>query len=230
MTLSALFVTCVLEAALFHELDTTTPFSCVLSSRHQNRVVMDKGRLEKAICAEGKVSLQLEELSGQMIIYTLEEIEEPLVITLVTDGGLVQDLEVTFEERSAEVIILTNPSDRARENQSADEPIVAILNQILAGNTPRGYSYFQGNCQTVWLAKGVFGNLVSLFEGPTDTIYLLRVTNRNRHAVTLHERQVSKGMGLWAYLAERDLGAGQACLGVVAVRRDSCTPYPMGAR
>ena len=218
------------NAAIFHSIDTTVLLKCVFSASHQNRVAIDGGRVEKAIFADGKVAIQLEETSGQMFVYALGYLVDPVVISIVTNLGRIQNLKVTFEDRSSEVIILSHPIDCSARHQgqvTEAKQISVILNDLIEGRTPRGYSYFEGSGKCHRVGMGVFAKTIASFEGPMDTIYILRITNQNTDTLQLHERQITAEFGRWAYLAKNILDPQEVTLAILSVERTSERRKPL---
>ena len=81
----------------------------------------------------------MEEESGQVFVYTLEPIPDVLTLSVITNCG-VQDLEISFESRSSEVVILENPDDICETSNSMKSPkeqmnnINEIIESILRGS------------------------------------------------------------------------------------------------
>ena len=72
--------------------------------------MVEKGKIQKVIAAdEGRLSIFMEELSGQAFICARDQDPEDTTLSIVTETCLVQDLQVTFIERLPEVVILTDP-------------------------------------------------------------------------------------------------------------------------
>lgn len=108
----ALFLHSQLAATLFSEIDTTKPLFCFFSLNHQNRIAVTDGRIIKVICPETELSIKMEEESGQVFIYPLNDSLSRVTLSVVTGDGLVQDLHITFIEKGPEVVILSAPTSQ----------------------------------------------------------------------------------------------------------------------
>lgn len=213
----------VLLGAIYHDIDTTTPLKCTLSSQHQNRIVVSEGRVGKVIFPDARISVQMEEDSGQIFVYALEDIVNETTISVITDTGLVQDLEVSFAEKSSEVVILREVllSDCcAEESTRRLFSISCQVRDILNGVTPKGYVCFEGGRDVREICSGVFTEKLAIFEGQLETLYLYRVINYSGSCVCLHETQLDpNGASAWIFLENNSLNPKGDTLAIVASKR-----------
>lgn len=208
------------SAAIFHDIDTTTPLKCTLSSSHQNRVIASGGRIAKAIFPDNRISVQIEDESGQIFIYALGPIANETTVSVVTENGYVQDLEIRFEDKSSEVVILNEPNEKCKDespNQMQAVPI--LIDEILQGNIPKGYCCFRENGENRKIRKGIVVETLARFEGESDIIYLYKVINRMRSSVCIHEQQLSLPCGLWVFLERNSICPKEETIAIVAVKR-----------
>ena len=206
--------------AIFHDIDTTTPLPCTLSSIHQNRILVSEGRIAKVIFPEGSLAIQMEEESGQAFVCAVASLPGSTTLTVVTDRGLVQDIEARFEEGPSQVVILR---EEHKPSLSEQKPapwakMNTLLDQVLNGKVPKGYCRFTLRAQKL-TAQGLLVHTLASFEGAEDTLYLYQVKNPKRCPVHLQERCLSAPGSLWVYLEKHTLDPGEETWAVQALKR-----------
>lgn len=206
--------------AIFHDIDTTTPLPCTLSSTHQNRILVSEGRIAKVIFPEGSLSIQMEEESGQAFVCAVASLPGSTTLTVVTDRGLVQDIEAQFEDGPSQVVILREehktPLSEHRPGPWAKTN--TLLDQLLKGKVPKGYCRFSLRSR-MSIDHGLFMDTLASFEGAKDTLYLYKIKNTKRHTVQLQERCLSAPGSLWVYLEKHTLDPGEETWAVQALKR-----------
>lgn len=83
-----------LSAAIYHPIDTTQTLRCCFSISQHNRVLIDKGRIKKIIFPEEKLHVRMEETSGQVFIQAKTSLQERVVVSIISQTGIVQDVEI----------------------------------------------------------------------------------------------------------------------------------------
>lgn len=218
-----LFSPQILLGAIYHDIDTTTPLKCTLSIQHQNRILVSEGRVSKVVFPDTQIFVQMEDDSGQIFVYALDDALDEATISVITDKGLVQDLEVSFTEKSSEVVVLREVplSDCcAKDSNSRLFSISCRLNDILNGVVPKGYVCFEGSRDIREICSGVFTEKLAIFEGHLETIYLYRVINYSRCCVSLHESQLDPDCSsAWIFLDYNSLNPKEDTLAIVALKR-----------
>jgi len=213
-----------LSAALFHVIDTTSPLECRFSSSQHNRVVVSGGRIRKVICPEVEISIRMEEESGQVFVHALPHTPDSVTLSVISDRGVVQDLIVSFDDRSSEVVILENSSDRG-ENMlssgvSSPQFISELANQIFAGQLPAGYRYLSVTPSRQRLASGACAQLIGKLEGGDDYLLIYRIANSNRRRwLGASEQELSCLGSQWVCLEGEWVPPCGALLGIVSVRK-----------
>lgn len=214
-----------LSAATFYTIDTTCPLHCYLSSKYQNRIMIENGRIKKIIASDcERLSIQMEEVTGQAFIFAREINPKDTSISIVSDAGVVQDVQINFIERMPEVVILQDPEiDRLDEPQN--EPVIKSssaltqVEEILAGNIPTGYIPCSINYTTWKLKKGIELELKTKLEGPFDVIYIYQTINKSKQPQTLLECELECKGSQWVYLETNTLKPKQTILSIVAVAK-----------
>jgi hypothetical protein len=217
-----------ISAAMFHLIDTTSPLLCTFASKYQNRVVVEKSKIQKVIAAdEEHLSIFMEELSGQAFICARNQEAEETTLSIITESGLVQDLQVTFIDRLPEVIILTDPGlERKPENEQekvqekVENHLFATIEELLIGNIPQGYIPCPIK-QMQWRPKkGIVLETVAQLEGADEILTLYHIINSSNKQKSLKEEELQCQGCRWIFLEANSLLPKQKILGIIAVEND----------
>ena len=145
--LFACFLNISIQAAIFEDLDPHGLVKCQFSSVYQNRIAVDGNRIKKVILASEGLSVTLEEESGQVFVYALSYKPDATTLSLITDIGTVQDIEISFVEKPSEILILKRKEDRKNQLENIqygafsfeEETIAKNIRAIIRGESPEGY-------------------------------------------------------------------------------------------
>jgi hypothetical protein len=208
------------EAAQFLDIDTTQLLRCVFSSRHHNRIAISGKRIKKVFCPEGDVVVRQEEESGQVFVQSLVERPPVTTISIVSNDGIVQDIELHFEECSAEILILTERREECLDPRccivdAGTNPFDALIAGVLNQQIPDNYISFSCDRKAKQVKKGVILRRISKFIGENDTAYLLGVENVSRIKQCIQESDVNILGGDWVYLQKRELCPGEKTFALV---------------
>ncbi|MFI5342787.1 MAG: type-F conjugative transfer system secretin TraK [Chlamydiales bacterium] len=218
-----------LSSAIFHEIDTTTPLHCTFSVKFQNRIMIEEGKVQKVISAdEEKLSIFLDDISGQAFIYARDPEPEETTLSIITNLGLVQDIQIAFTDRSSEVVILYNAD---LENESAEVPskidqkpienkVMTLVSELLLGNIPAGYTPCSIQSQKWKPKRGVDLELMTKLEGSDETLYLYQITNTSSKKRELMECELECEGCRWVFLEANRLPPKQKILGIISVEKN----------
>ncbi len=146
--LGSLCFICNTHAAQNIELDSTNLLKCTLSSRHHNRVFVDGQRIKKVIYPEGDISIRMEEDSGQIFVQAMVDEPSETTVTIITNCGVVQDLELSFSDKASEILILR---EKAEEKSCDFSGVIAMdcgdevnaiqdaIEKMITGKIPEEY-------------------------------------------------------------------------------------------
>ncbi len=182
--------------------------------------MINGGRIQKAIFPEGKISVQMEEESGQVFVYPFSPIHKHTTLSVITDNGYVQDLEIQFEDRSAEVVILNEPNSEIDEEQKCGNKtknISCFISQILQGKIPQGYVAIEekGKERTIGCVSAIH---LTRFEGDMETIHLYLIKNNSLKDTSFHERFLNISAD-WIYLAKNHLNPKEETFALISTMR-----------
>lgn len=211
--------------AIFHCIDTTVPLKCVFSSIHHNRIVVDNSQVKKVVSSDIGLSINMESESGQVFIYSLHPRPKDTVISVVTKGGYVQDIEISFEERSPEVVILMEPAPFEDEIECENklETIATLdemIDQILSGETPKGYESCKIDRVRAKLKENLFVEAVSLIRNPFEDIYVYEIINVANCSKEISEKELEGQGSRWIHLECRKIKAKSKAMLIISYERE----------
>jgi hypothetical protein len=216
-----------ISAATFYKINTTSPLYCHLSSKFQNRIMIEDGRIKKVVATESeRLSIQIEEITGQAFIYARDPSAKEISISVVSDTGVVQDILICFIERSPEVIVLEDPETKEclpslfpTEQVVEKSFVLTRVEEILEGKIPIDYTFCKVK-PSKWIPKkGIEMQLKSRLDGPIDDIYIYEATNTLKQEQTLLECELDCEGCSWVYLERNTLNPKQKILGIVTVKK-----------
>lgn len=207
--LSACLVHISIQAAIFEDLDPHGLVKCQFSSVYQNRIAVDGQRIKKVILTSEGLSVTLEEESGQIFVYALSYKPDATTLSLITDLGTVQDVEISFVEKPSEVLIFKRKDDKPKPVENIqcrafsfeEESIVKNVTAIIRGKSPAGYH----SCQLSNYKKFNLDRWISLepsgkFVRGGDSIQVWKVKNESKRFLKLSEKCLNFSGAKWVYL------------------------------
>ncbi len=206
------------SAVIFREIDTTVPVKCSFSNTHQNRIVVEEGRVEKILFTDDFITVRMEEESGQAFVCQTRPIDKSTVISVVTDKGLVQDIEIEFSKRSSEVVVLKEC--KAKKNSVDDRNIVTVIDKILSGQTPEGYCCVEGKREGCCIGNGIKSSVVANFESSRDNIQMVTLVNMTKEVRCINPSQLCSSDTRWVYLIKDRLSGRDITLALVSQRKE----------
>lgn len=224
-SISIFLVLCstTLSAAIFYPMDTTCPLSCHFSLQQHNRILVENGRIKKVIFPEDKLHVRMEETSGQVFIQARNHLREKTMISIISQGGIVQDIEIEFSDQPSEVVILQE-NDRVEYSNLQEIPFIssstAIIEAILHGQIPSGYQSLPITHSSKKISKGLQTKLVGRLQGGDEDLYLYQIRNPSMwRKKRIEERNLSTRDSLWVYVQKRCLQPKETGLAIVSRQR-----------
>jgi hypothetical protein len=226
LAMTTLFSSFSLHAATFFEMDTTLPLKCTLSSLYHNRVMIEGGRIKKVVGACDQLQYTLENESGQLFIQALHPNPRSATVSVITQEGTVQDLEINFEKKSSEVVVLRDPQpieEQVKETLPEErpfecfEPCVFGIDEILMGKIPQGYTTCPIEVASQKLKSGILLEAKTKIEGPSEVIYIYDITNISPRKKCLFEKEMSFEGARWVYLTKNTLKPKEKIIGIVSI-------------
>jgi hypothetical protein len=220
-----------LSAAIFHPIDTTVPISCPFSLRQHNRILIENSRIKKVIFPEDKLYVRMEETSGQVFIQPKNILQEKIVISIISQTGIVQDIEIEFKDQPSQVVILqetlidqTIPMDYPIQEVCCTpypptNELSTIVETILQGQIPPCFSSLPITNSCTTIRSGITAKLVGRLQGCFEDLYIYQIHNTRIWKKRLQERDLACGTTTWVYLQKNCLQPKETVLAIMAVPR-----------
>lgn len=223
-----------LKATLFFPMDTMQLHTAILSSTHQNRILVEEGRIHKVIYPDsGSFSISIEEESGQVFVHCLEPYPSPVTMSIVTSDGQVQDIEASFEDKASEVLVLQEmapeqpcveesfcSNDACRYMCASPEEIQEKVNTIIHGKVPCGYSSCTPKRFVRKIKKCLKGERIGRLAGPGEDLDIWRIVNTSPcQTAKVRECELGFEGSTWIYLEKNGLNPGESTIAIVSVER-----------
>lgn len=214
------------QATLFIPLDSTTVHSVELSSRYQNRISVEEGRIEQIIHPGCDIDINLSEEIGQVFVYPLTNNPRSTSLTVITDEGKIQDFELNFFEKPAEIVILQNCIPCLEEICFEEECIdfscpdyrIGIVKAISRGKIPDCFISCDTGREVVRLRRGVNAFLISKLVSLDETVYIWNIENSTSKHKKISEQEVNFQRGNWVYLSDHCLAKREHALAIIGVK------------
>lgn len=217
-----LLIASQLSAAIFHSIDTTQPLSCRFSLQQHNRILIENGRIKKIIFPEEKLHVRMEETSGQVFIQAKTLLQEKIVVSIVSQSGVVQDVEIEFVEQPSQVIVLLEIADTQQQmcctpGFSQEDPH-SIVEAILQEKIPLGFlsAPITNSCKTI--RHGIKAKLIGHLQGAYEDLYIYQIQNTRMWKKRLLEHNLACSGAVWVYLQKNCLEPKEIILAIVAVQ------------
>lgn len=188
--------------------------------------MIQNGRVRKIIYPEENLSISLEEHSGQAFIYAVGRIERPLALAVITESGLVQDIELSFQSKESEVLILNEPQEEDVKEEfstcttpcmTEEEQRQLVVNDILSGKIPEGYV----SCtQPRWnrsIKCGLQATNIVKLESTASTLYIYEIVNISKRKRKISEVDLECEGSMWVCLESHNLKPREKVLGIVCI-------------
>jgi hypothetical protein len=223
----ALFL-CVtpLSGAILYEIDTKKPLCCSFSNKHHNRILIEEGRVKKIMFPEEKLFIRMEDVSGQVFVQAKYQLQEPTVVSVITQEGLVQDIEITFSDCPSQVVVLKDGV--SAKGQPLCEPVASSccssidcsIACLLKGKMPSGYVSMPFRRSVFSPKLGITAKLVGKLQGNAETLCIYEIVNSNFWSRKIFEKEIACRGALWVFLEKKCLASKEKIMGIVAVQNE----------
>lgn len=238
----ALAAPLAVQALVVHKLDSYHPLKVGFSTRGFNRIVIKEGRVKRIIAPEGLLEIHLEETTGQAFVAFTRLVQKPIVLSVITDQGNVQDLEITPSDVTSEVVLLSDPSlqpvdsphhlaaaNNAATGKATDaklpltpqERAKEIIADLMQGIAPSGYArrLIPHSDPRKYSSGSLKYKLTDFLEGPFETLAIYRITNEGSRRAILSEALLSRHNDRWIFISDPSLPKHQSTTCIIATRK-----------
>ena len=212
-------------ALVVQEIDIARPLKVSFSKTHGNRIAVSDGIVKKILGPPNVCSIRIEKESGQAFVNLLRPIKENVVFSIITGNGLVQDIEISFEDKISEVVILKEPLDEEEESlvhiNDIQESAVKIVKGLLRQHIPKGFVFRDaGKYQRERNDMDLSFQLKSIIEGPLERVFIYEITNIRQKEQSICERFIKRRNDLWVFLEKKDLQPNEKTLAFIGEKKN----------
>lgn len=216
-----LFLAFHLEGTVFFSLDTTCLLKVELSSRFQNRIYVDGSRISKVVYSGEDLDVNLDNLIGQVFVYSLVDFPEKSSITIITEEGEVQDIEISFKDKEAEIVVLEPYCFEEPTINRHPDYRVRIIEDVLAGRTPEEYVACDFSPEVCQVKKDIFATLTSKLVSLQELVTVCLIENTSRYPQMIYEQEIQVPGAVWIYIDKHQLAPGEQTIGIVGVKNSA---------
>lgn len=195
-------------ALVVKTIDELRPLQVTFSDRSFNRIAVESGGIKKIIAPEELFDIQIDEITSQAFISIKENFDQPIAISVITDAGFVQDIEIVANDRPMEMILLKEPRQKERLDVSSPrEAAVKILQSLEKGQLPLGYASVHLQSEDQREANNLNLKLTPIraVEGPFDQVTFYSLVNISTTKIQLREPIFALPGDHWIYLPKESL-------------------------
>ncbi|NGX47093.1 MAG: hypothetical protein K1000chlam3_00462 [Chlamydiae bacterium] len=195
------------HALIIKTIDELHPLKVTLSKQSLNRIGIENSGVRKVIAPEGLFDIQIDDVTKQVFLTIIEAPEQPVAISIITDNGYIQDLEVSALDKPTEVVLLKEPTQEEETEQLFPRKLIAKVISSVAKNTlPYGYIYSKINSKDSRKLRNQSLQMqtIQVLEGPYERVVTYKMKNISTVKTPLKESYLSNPNDLWIYL-EKDI-------------------------
>jgi hypothetical protein len=224
VVLPALFAAASGFALVEKKIDPKHPIEVVFSTHSHNRIAVEDGAVEKILGDHSLFSVNIDPSTGQAFVNVLNEIKEkPVVLTVVTSSGAVQDLSVRSNDGQPEQVFLKeeNEAEWVIRPEVSHAATVEFLNQLLEGAAPQGYGLREWEEKDqLSLPDPLKARGIKVVEGPFEVVRIFEIENPNEKPIVLNPSALKKESDSWVYLNLREVKKGEKSICIIGSAKE----------
>jgi hypothetical protein len=203
-------------------IDSKMLLNVIFSSIHQNRISVEGGTVKKVLYQDCDVYVSIEETSNQVFVYSLTDRPPMTTLSLILEDGTVQDIEIDFQHRRSELLILSNIKEPPCKTNYIDDTwdgVARLIRGVCLGKIPPTYLSCEFPQAKKNLGKGLFARLSGKLLADRELVYLWEIENAGCSTASLSEGDFSSRSVNWVYLHKNRLSRNQKTFAIVSVAR-----------
>lgn len=183
-----------------------------ISKDQQTRIAIEEDRIQQIFGAEGLFDIQSDDERGQIFLKPLQAGNtKPLSITIVTEGGLTQDLRLMPKDTEAQSILfkpLVKVEKAPVTRPSIEEERVALLKAMKAFEEIGTYDKFPLEKADRDVAAPLLLDPLLIYKNETQTGRVYRLKNSGKEQIDLSEKDFYRSGDTAISLEKRALFPG----------------------
>jgi len=213
-----------LLALVEKRIDEKMPLEVTFSRTSHNRISIENGFVERVFGDGAVFAVSLDKTTGNAFVNVLQNIDDrPVTLTVVSSGGLVQDLIVTSKEKSSEQVLLKEEDDLDFDDSTVTNSeiyhaaTVDLLTKILEGKAPLGYGKKPIEAEdSIELPAPLKINPIKAFEGVFETIVVYTIQNEGDLPVVLSAKSLKNEKHAWVFLNIQELKKNDQAICIIS--------------
>lgn len=209
------------KALVTSEMNDLKPLKVSFSQRDTNRVTIENGRIAQVFGTEELMAIQFDEENGQCFVKAKSHPGHPITLTVITESGETQDLEITFKDVASEVVVLRSiKSTDTLPPDDGGDPLIEVMKWVLQGKLPKGVRFKPLEThKTIAVQKGLERQLTHVLQHGEYRVDKGTIKNTTGTALRLHESKVSVKGDVAIYIKDRTLVPNQSTYVLVVRKR-----------
>jgi len=210
------------------EIDDTHKLKVTFSAKDTNRITIDNSRIAQVFGIEELMAIQFDEENGQCFVKAKANPGHPVTLTLITEEGETQDLEVTFADVPSELVRLHSLkkdlkplSDVVGDNDgSGHAEAIEVMKQLVRQQIPKGFTVMDlTDPKDRALRNGCTLLTLKRLTGRGWEISMGRIQNPTDSMIRIKESALASEQDISVYLSQGELLPGQAASYVIIRKR-----------
>lgn len=210
------------------EIDDTQKLKVSFSQRDTNRITIDNSRIAQVFGVEELMAIQFDEENGQCFVKAKTNPGHPVTLTLITEEGETQDVEVTFADVPSEVVRLHSLkkdlkplSEVVGDDDGSDHAeAIELIKQLVRQQIPTGFTVLElSDTKERVFNNGGTLQILKRLTGRGWEILLGSVKNPTESMIRIKESGLASEEDIAVYLSQGELHPGQAATCVMIRKR-----------
>lgn len=201
------------------DIDDTQKLKVTLSAKDTNRITIDNSRIAQVFGVEELMAIQFDEENGQCFIKAKTNPGHPVTLTLITEEGETQDVEVTFDDVPSEVVRLHSLKKELKplsdvlgnDEETAQADAIELMKHLVRQQIPTGFTVMDlSDPKDRVLRTGCTLQILKRLTGRGWEILMGSVKNPTDAVIRIKESALASEQDIAVYLSQGELHSGQA--------------------
>jgi|GEM_PF-5498641 len=210
------------------DIDDTQKLKVTLSAKDTNRIMIDNSRIAQVFGVEDLMAIQFDEENGQCFVKAKNNPGHPVTLTLITEEGETQDVEVTFANVPSEVVRLHSLKKELKplsevlgdDDGSGHAEALELMKHLVRQEIPKGFSVMDlTDPKDRALRNGCTLQTLKRLTGRGWDILMGSVKNPTDALIRLKESAFASEQDIAVYVSQGELHPGQAATCVMIRKR-----------
>ena len=210
------------------DIDDTQKLKVTLSIKDTNRITIDNSRIAQVFGVEELMAIQFDEENGQCFVKAKTNPGHPVTLTLITEEGETQDLEVTFADVPSELVRLHSIKKELKplsdvvndDDGSSYAEAIELMKQLVRQQIPKGFTVMEIlDAKEKILRTGGTVQTIKRLTGRGWEILLGNIKNPTDAVIRIKESALASEQDIAVYLSQVELHPGQSATCVIIRQR-----------